>query len=474
MISDYKSRMNIINKWYGDPAVIFTPLKQEIVIEKRKCLREAISNSFMPTYVYTYPPRQTYRNLPSDISDEFIKEEITSTPGNFNLYLHIPFCKQICQYCNLFAVVGQETLVEEYIQAISAEMDYYARWLHGQKVRTVYFGGGTPSLLGERHLNILFEALEKNFPGFKTTCDEICIEVAPDTITEERAKHYVTSGINRVNLGVQSFCDYELAGIGRNYSSEVCRNAIDIIRNTNIENLCVDLINGLLGQTRQGWEKSVLELVSMKPETICIYPLTVRPSTGYYSFADSLQNFAEIYARYDIALQILIENGYDQETHIRFVIPGKGGYKQKEYHWEGATVLGLGAGARTYAPSLHYRNGYSTKSRNITLNQYLKNIRSQGHSRIDGFLLTEEEQIRREFALNLHRLDASTFERTYKRKFHDCFPSQIKALEEEGFLKVDSNGIKFTKLGFKYRDLISRLFFSQATNNLEDEYSYND
>lgn len=202
--------------------------------------------------------------------------------------------------------------------------------------------------------------------------------------------------------------------------------------------------------------------------------MTVRPATGYYSFADSLQNFKEIYTRYDIAQQILLENGYKQETHIRFVIPGKGGYKQKEYHWEGATVLGIGAGARTYAPGIHFRNGYSSKNRNKILGQYLEKIRSQGHSRIDGFLLNKEEQIRREFALNLHRLDAFTFEKVYKRNFHDCFPSQIKALEEEGCLSVDPNGIRFTNLGLRYRDLISRLFFSQTASNLEDEYLYND
>lgn len=265
MISDYKSKMNVINRWYVNAAAIFTPLDKETVFDVRKRLREAIDNSFMPTYVYTYPPRQTYRNLPEDLSDNFIKEEISGTPNNFNLYLHIPFCKQVCQYCNLFTVIGQENLIEEYIQAISAEIDYYAKWLDRQRVRTVYFGGGTPSLITDRHLERLFETIEKNFPGFNVTSDEICIEAAPDTITLEKVRQFQALGINRINLGVQSFCDYELKSIGRTYSSDVCRHGVDIIKNIGIENLCVDLINGLLGQTREGWKKSVSELVTMKP-----------------------------------------------------------------------------------------------------------------------------------------------------------------------------------------------------------------
>lgn len=452
----------------------FEPTEQSKVTTLRQELRQAIENSVMPSYVYTYPPRQVYRPLPKYVDDEIILEMLSETPNNFNLYIHFPFCKQICRFCTLFTTVGQENLLDDYIVAIGRELEHYSKALGNQKLRTIYLGGGTPSLLDDAQLQRVFALIEAYFPDSIGSCDEVCIEADPATLTLDKARLFKSLGVNRVNLGVQTFNEDELTGIGRRYVTDVSRRAIDLIRQAQIENLCVDLINGLLGQTRDAWLSSVSELAQFKPETFCIYPLTVRPATGYFQYVSTLRDFKEIYTRYDLARPMLINNGYSQETHIRFIIPGKGGYKQKEYHWEGATVLGLGAGARTYAPRIHFRNGYGSRNRTDVLRNYLANIAAQGHSRIDGFVFDPEEQIRREFALNLHKLDRGNFRMLYDQPFEKCFPTQIRALEEEGMLCAGPQKVEFTEKGLKYRDLISRLFFSARVVQLEAGYTYDD
>ncbi len=472
--TEKENQLASYTRWPEHEFDLFAPINQIEVTDLKHQLREAIESNIQPSYVYTYPPRQTYRQLPEVENEDFISQALLQTPNNFNLYLHFPFCKQICSYCNLFVVAGKEDLIDEYIDALAAELSYYAKKLGSQKLRTVYLGGGTPSILNEQQLSRVLSTIEVHFPGFRDSCDEICIEAAPDTIDYRKAQFFRKLGITRVNLGIQTLQDIELSGIGRKHSSDLCLNAISLLKESGLANLCADLINGLLGQTKKSWEESVSKLVKMKPETVCIYPLVVRPATGYHKYRADLISPKEIYDKYDIAWKILQNKGYVQETNVRFVIPGKGAYKQIEYHWEGATILGLGAGARTYAPSIHFRNGYSSKTRNKILSQYFTNIENKGHSRVDGISLDSLEQIRREFVLNLHRLNTVAFESTHGRTFHSCFPSQIQALSEEGILEVNDQKVNFTNKGHKYRDLTSRLFFSERVMELEEEYMYND
>ncbi len=433
--------------------------------------KSIISNE-LPSYVYTYPLRQSYRPLDIIHNEEFIQHSLTKTPDNFNLYIHLPFCNQICNFCNLFSVANYETMIDEYIETLSLELDYYIGLIGNQDVKTIYFGGGTPSLLTAPQFERVFRIIERYFPNYKETCVELCLEVDPSTIDYNKAIFLKQIGFNRVNIGVQSFKDNEIHNIGRKYGVETCNNAIDIFKEIGIDNICVDLINGIQDQTFDDWSKSVDYALSFHPETMCIYSLVIRPTTPFYSKRDSFPNSAERYRRYDVAYEKLINKGYQQETNVRFIQPQKGGYKQIEYHWKGATVLGIGAGARTYSSDIHYINGYSTTRRRQVLHDHIEQVKIKGHNRTDGYVLDTEEQIRREFALNLHNMNYELFYKKYGIHCSECFPSEINMLINEGCLINNGMNFSFSRKGFKYRDLISQLFFSPKVNNLFKEYTY--
>lgn len=431
------------------------------------------NNSVLPSYIYTYPLRQSYRPILEYLDDEvFIETTLNKTPDNFNLYIHFPFCKQICSFCNLFAVVGDINSFDDYINLIEKELDYYSNLLTVSKIRTVYLGGGTPSLMNAKQIERVLNLIDKKFPNYRDYCDEICLEVDPSTINYEKALALKNMGINRMNLGIQTFSKSELDGIGRRYIPKVCEDAIISIKKAGVPNLSVDLINGLLNQTDESWVESLKHTLSFNPETICLYHLVVRPTTGFYKIKDNLMKSEKTYHRYDLGYELLMKKGYLQETNVRFALPKIGGYKQIEYHWEGATVLGIGAGARTYATDIHYVNGYSSKNRKKVFKQYCDNIKNKSHSRALGYHMTKEEQIRREFVLNLHRFDIKIFEKKHAVKFHSYFNDYISYLDSEKFINVTNDKISFSPKGFKYRDLISSFFISDNVCRLFEDYNY--
>jgi oxygen-independent coproporphyrinogen III oxidase len=438
----------------------------------RDTFLNSIKNNTLPSYVYTYPLRQSYRPLEILDNDLFIQKALLQTPDNFNLYLHFPFCKQICNFCNLFSVANTESLINEYIETLKIELDYYTKLIGKQEIKTIYFGGGTPSLLSIKQLERVLEILSIYFPDYKRTCVELCIEVDPSTVNCDKVQALKSLGFNRVNIGVQSFDNKEISNIGRRYGSNVCSEAIELFKNVGIENICVDLIYGLYGQTTEEWTRSVDFALSYMPETVCIYSLVVRPTTGFSNKEYLLPDAKERYKRYDIAYKKLIEKGYQQETNVRFIQPQKGGYKQIEYHWKGATVLGIGAGARTYSTNIHYVNGYSTTQRSQVLSEYLENVREKGHNRKYGYVLNVEEQIRREFVLNLHNLNSILFFKKYGKSYWDCFPKELEVLISEGFAFDNGDSISFSPKGYKYRDLISQFFISENVKSLFENYSY--
>jgi oxygen-independent coproporphyrinogen-3 oxidase len=459
--------------WFPEPSPVLATEDLATQERIRQHLHHGLASHELPSYVYTYPPRQTYRNIIDLHNREWTFSHLVDTPGNFSLYFHFPFCKQICSYCNLFAVGhSDESILDDYIAALGTELEYYRPVFQGVRPRTVFLGGGTPSLLSPKQLERLFAKVDEYLPDFRSTCEEICLEAAPDTVTRSHFSAFKDLGINRVNLGIQSLADDELTNIGRLHSNRVCRDAIDALQLLQFDNLVLDLINGLLDQSRASWLASVREVAALHPETTCTYFLKVRPATGVFNHRGGLCDTEELYYRYEEAREILKAGGYEQETNIRYRIPGRGGYKQKVYHWSGATILGLGAGARTYTPRLHFRNGYSAKARTATLRRYLANIREVGHSREDGFLFSPDEEIRRFFVLNIHDANKNTFSVRHGLPFDQCFQNIRRVLIDEAMLIDDSDSVHLTPLGFKYRDLICWLFFSEEVAELEASYSY--
>jgi oxygen-independent coproporphyrinogen-3 oxidase len=291
-------------------------------------------------------------------------------------------------------------------------------------------------------------------------------------VTAESLDAFRLAGINRVNLGVQSWDDAELTSIGRRHGVSVPRRAIELALDAGFGNVCVDLIYGLQGQTDASWEVSLRSVSAYRPPTICCYALTLRPRTGFASRGFFEVESRQQYRRYDMAVEILRETGYMQETHVRWILPGQGGYRQKANHWAGQDVLGFGAGARSYLYHCDVRNGYSVKDRGHALKAYLQRQEAGDFARTDGVLLDEDERRRKRVILGLGHLNREEFRAAHSFDVMDVFPAELRALESTGLITVTHEYVSLTSLGQRYRDVVVQLFFSEHVKDLVSSHSY--
>ncbi|AWW37789.1 coproporphyrinogen dehydrogenase [Streptomyces sp. AS58] len=425
-------------------------------------------------YMYMYPPRQTYR--PLALSPAELEAKLRASFGRsdvLNLYVHVPFCRQICSFCNLYTTTGEGTDHREYTTAVLEEASRYTRFTEPKTVATLYFGGGTPSLLAPELLGAMTERLLADFSAPGTPApSEIALEVDPATVDQARLRDLRQAGINRVNLGYQSLVPEEVTRIGRREGARRTQ-ALEIALGTGFDNVCVDLIYGLERQTDDAWRTSVRTVAAMAPQTVCAYPLTTRPLTSYGKRGYTFVPAETLYRRYDIAHELLTAAGYRQETHVRWV-RGGGGYVQKVNHWRMQNVLGLGAGARSYLWELDTRNGYSLRSRGDALHSYLRAAGTDTLPITDGYLMTDEERRRKAVVLNLLHLDRSWFTSLFGTDPVEAFPVEFACLADAGICEIGPSEIRLTAHGTRIRDLAVQMFISPEVRDRLGKFSYSE
>jgi oxygen-independent coproporphyrinogen-3 oxidase len=438
----------------------------------RDDLSRAVASHTEADYVYMYPPRQAYRPVDGAVLEKRIDSSLRQA-RSLDLYLHFPFCRQICSFCNLYAVVSTNPDVfSDYVDVLLQECRAYAPLLHGKTVDTLYLGGGTPSQIEPPLFERLFEKLQSEYGFSVAEVEEVALEVAPDTVTDGRMKGYVDAGINRVNLGVQSAADAELHGIGRRHGAELSLGAVETALAAGFRNVCVDLIYGLEGQNFDSWRRSVDAVVGLDPPTVCAYPLTLRPWTGFSARGYNAIDRPEQLAKYEYVDSALQAAGYRQETHVRWAKGPHGGYLQKENHWTMGSMVGLGAGARSYLWEVDYRNGYSARHRVRVLREWRRDVLARGHGRIDGFLMSEDERRRKAIVLGLHHLDLAGFEQVFGQSPLSLFSREFDQLVEGGFGVLEGSRFRLTSEGMAHRDILVQPFISERVRRLCEDLDY--
>jgi oxygen-independent coproporphyrinogen-3 oxidase len=437
-------------------------------------LRQLLAEPAGADYVYMYPPRQAYGPVDPDELEVAIARSL-ARPGPVDLYLHFPFCRQICSFCNLYAVVATEQAVfERYVDALVQEAATYAPLLRGKRVDTVYLGGGTPSQIPPALIGSLLGELERLFEFDLRDVPEVALEVAPDTVTPERLAAYRETGINRVNLGVQTGDDLEMRLIGRRHNGELPVAAAAVALDAGFDNVCVDLIYGLEGQTEQSWRDSVDRVIDLGPPTVCAYALTLRPRTGYAARGYAVLDHRAQIKRYDYANEALHAAGYSQETHVRWARGSNGGYRQKANHWALSNVVGFGAGARGYLWECDYRNGYSARHRMRVLTDWFGRVEANGHGRTDGFLMDHDERLRKATILGLHRLNRKRFASLLGCDVTEPFGAELEALAQLRLIEIDSDLVTLTEQGMRHRDVLVQAFFSSRVRQNLAGFDYDD
>lgn len=436
-------------------------------------IEQLIREQVQGDYIYMYPPRQSYHRLMAQHLEDHIRESLDQTSKQpLNIYLHFPFCRQICAFCNLYSVsVRPSEQFSEYVDLMKCEIELWSGLIAGRTVDTIYFGGGTPSILPVAQLERCLSSLEETLGISRAEVREVAIEIAPDTVDEIKLRELQSIGITRVNLGLQTTSDEGLHQIGRRHGFSLARKRIEDALSSGFGNVCIDLIYGLPQQTIGQWHNIVQDVMDFKAPTICAYPLTLRPNTGFARKSITLVG-ADQYIKYEITRDLLEQAGYTQETHVRYIVPGQGGYRQKQNHWAGQDIVGMGAGARGYLRHCDYRNGYSIRRRRDALESYGSRIRLGKWPYTTGFYLDKSERMRRQVILGLLDFDRSAFRAEFGVDVEEVFLNEFLELRRLNLIDISDERIRLTKEGRKYRDLIVQRFFSEDVWRRISEFDY--
>lgn len=269
-------------------------------------------------------------------------------------YLHIPFCRRRCYYCDFpISVIGDRawgdnsTAIADYVTVLCREIERAPQF--GKPLKTIFFGGGTPSLLSVSQLKRILKALERRL-GISAAA-EISIEMDPGTFEDRQIRGYRQLGVNRVSLGAQAFQDELLQGCGRSHCCEEITMAVDLIRQAGIANLSLDLISGLPRQTPAQWQASLAAAIDLAPIHLSCYDLVLEPTTAfgkqYEPGVTPLPSDEATAQMYRCASQFLTQAGYD---HYEISNYARSGYqcRHNRTYWENRPYYGFGMGAASY------------------------------------------------------------------------------------------------------------------------------
>lgn len=355
------------------------------------------------------------------------------------LYIHIPFCKSKCVYCDFYSLPNCEEKMDAYVSALTNHLKEVAPRMKNQTVDTVYFGGGTPSYLGQERLCRLLKTVKKYYTV--TSDAEITLEANPDSAGDVKALRKLRrAGFNRISLGVQSTDDALLKRIGRVHTYEQVKQAVAAARKAKFDNLSIDLIYGLPGQTMETWQKTLREAVELAPQHISCYGLKVEEGTPLWREKDTMvaaddDEQAEMYLW---TVDDLQQRGYEQYEISNFALPGYESRHNLKY-WQMMPYAGFGPGAHSDFGEVRFA--------------YEKDL--------DGYIagelrLSEQEEIPpRERCLEYIMLSLRTAQGIEKRHFENAYRLPFTALEEKftayehhGLARRTETGWRLTPEGF--------------------------
>lgn len=280
------------------------------------------------------------------------------------IYIHVPFCKSKCAYCNFFSLASEKKVID-FVDALQREIIARKDYLHDEKVETIYFGGGTPSLLPINYVEEILALLHKNFNI--TSCPEITLEVNPDTVEKNQLFRLKKLGVNRMSVGIQSFHDDDLKYLGRRHDSKHALQIIDDLKSVGFEKLTLDLIYGIPTLTEEKWNQNLDIFFSTGISHLSAYALTVEPKTilGQKIEKGILQDVDEeaTIRHYEILIERTKENAFEHYEISNFAKEGCRSQHNSIY-WNDIKYLGLG-------PSAHSYDGNSRQWNVANLTQYI-------------------------------------------------------------------------------------------------------
>lgn len=365
------------------------------------------------------------------------------------IYVHIPFCKRKCDYCDFISYSNKASKIEEYIEAVKKEIEL-------QKIKseitTIYIGGGTPSYIESKYIKEIMAELRKKNVSQNA---EITIEVNPGTVTLEKLKDYKDAGINRLSIGLQTTKDELLKQIGRIHNFEQFVETYKMARKVGFQNINVDLMLGLPNQRIKDLKESLEDIIQLSPEHISVYSLIVEDGTP---IANKIQNGELELPEEDLERNMywyvkntLELNGYKHYEISNFA---KQGYESRHNMncWNQKEYIGIGLAAHSYRDITRYSNTEN-------LAEYIRNVQNEKleRNRIIHEIQKEDDTKKEYMLVGLRKIEGVKISR-FKEKFGDnpiyIFRNELKKLVDENLISVDEDNIKLTNKGIDLANLV--------------------
>lgn len=401
--------------------------------------------------------------------------------NGLEIYIHIPFCVKKCDYCDFLSAPADLETKEKYVEALINEIKLNKNKMSEYVVDTVFIGGGTPSLLEENQISKIMSVLRDNCNMSENP--EITIECNPGTITESKLLEYKKSGINRISFGLQSANDEELKSIGRIHNYAGFLESYNLARKCGFDNINVDLMSALPGQTLKSYEETLNKVVRLEPEHISAYSLIVEENTLMYDRVKKAQikginilpDEESERKMYYLTNNILRSNGYRKYEISNYSKPGKE-CKHNIGYWQRKEYLGFGIGAA----SLYKENRYNNIS---DINKYIEvltnNIKENSINNVGNSSevenqvnilnsivknlqqLTERDRMEEFMFLGLRMMEGVSmekFEQYFGKTYMEVYGKVQKRMEDKRFLINDNGYVKLTELGIDLSNYVMSEF----------------
>ncbi len=371
------------------------------------------------------------------------------------IYLHIPFCTRKCAYCDFYSVANTK-FTNDFVSAICKEIEIQKNYLGREKIQTIYFGGGTPSILSENQIGIILENVHKNFNVDVNT--EITLEANPDNLNTEYLKDIKSVGVNRLSVGIQSFNNADLQLMKRKHTVIQAINSINEAQNQGFNNISIDLIYGLPDLTINNWEKNINEALNLNIQHISAYHLTIEPNTTFHKLHNkqklNLPTEDESIDQFKLLIDKTAEKGFLHYEISNFALDGSISLHNTNY-WMGVKYLGLGPSAHSY---------------NLTSRQWnISNLREYMVAILKGKTPSESEKLRKtekynDFVITSLRtmwgLNTEILKSKYGDKYEKYFFVKTRRMLSEKLLIKSGNNFILTEKGMFISDnIIQELLF---------------
>lgn len=365
------------------------------------------------------------------------------------LYIHIPYCVRKCLYCDFLSFPFNEQEGRGYVKSLCRELEIKRNT--ADILKTIFIGGGTPTLLPEDCFKQLFRCLSENFVFSSET--EISVEANPRTVNTSIIANLLSLGINRISIGIQSFHDNELRTLGRIHTADEAMEAIDLLKNKGIDNFSIDLMYGIPGQTMETWKETLAKATALSPMHISSYELTPEEGTPLASLIkDNALRMPEeglVLDMYDYAIDFLQGKGFEHYEISNFAVPGFRCRHNFNY-WDRGEYIGAGAGAHSFIQGVRSRNTGD-------INTYSNSLSNDIVPETETLEISSEEALKEFIFLGLRKTEGINLAQAIKIR-----PDFIRACAEllsGGYLISEDDCLRLTRKGLPLSNMvIVRLF----------------